>query len=42
MPIKLGASLLLLSATLGMQIRFFETSMTQFLRFVEAMLRGVR
>jgi flagellar biosynthetic protein FliR len=42
MPIKLAASMLLLSATIGIQIRFFETSMTQYLRFIEGMLRGAR
>ena len=39
MPVKLAAAMLLVSATLGFQPRFFESAMLQCIRLTEGMLR---
>jgi flagellar biosynthetic protein FliR len=39
MPLKLAATMLLLTATLGMQPRFFTGAMTNCIQFVEGLLR---
>ena len=42
MPVKLLSTMLLLSATIGLQTTFFESLMTQWARLVEGILRSAR